>query len=121
MAKAYSTDLRQRVISLTGKGRAPSQIAQDLDVSERWVFKVLGFYRATGLVEPKRKSPGRKPKLAAERERISAAVNATPDATLNELREVLDVDVALSTLWRELRQLHLTYKKSPSRSRTKTA
>jgi hypothetical protein len=49
--------------------------------------------------------------LAGQEERLKALVNATPDATLAELREELPTTAALSTLWLALDRLGLTVKK----------
>jgi hypothetical protein len=35
-----------------------------------------------------------------------------PDATLRELREHLNLPVGLSTIWRGLKRMHFTFKKS---------
>jgi len=60
-------------------------------------------------------------KLAADQDRIQAALRAKPDATLEELRQTLHLDVDLSTLCRMLQRLQITFKKSPDRRRAKTA
>ena len=121
MAKAFSTDLRQRVIAASQAKHTNAQIARSLQVSEPWVHKVLAHFKATGEIEPCRKSPGRKLKLAADQDRIQAAIQAKPDATLEELCQTLRLDVDLSTLCRMLKKLKITFKKSPDRGRTKTA
>lgn len=121
MAKAFSADLRQRVITASAAGHKNVAIARFLDVSEAWVHKVLRHYHDTGEIEPTRGKPGPQPKLAGEYERIRAAVAEQPDATLAELRDALGVEVDLSTLWRALDQLQITFKKSPARGRTKSA
>jgi len=47
-------------------------------------------------------------------------VAARPDATLSELREALRTSAGLTTIWRALNQLDLTFKKNSSRRRTAT-
>jgi len=121
MAKAFSADLRARVIAASQAQHSNAEIARFLKVSEPWVHKVLAHHHKTGQVEPQRNKPGPKFKLSADHDRIQAAVKATPDATLEELCQTLQLDVDVSTLWRLLRQLKITYKKKPARGRTKTA
>jgi hypothetical protein len=59
--------------------------------------------------------------LAGQEERLKALVNATPDATLAELREALPTTAALSTLWLEIDRLGLTVKKNRTRRRAASA
>jgi transposase len=44
---------------------------------------------------------------------LQAIVQQHPDATLSQLRALLCVPVGLATLWRGLRSLGITLKKSP--------
>jgi hypothetical protein len=59
--------------------------------------------------------------LAGREDRLKALVNASPDATLAELREALPTTAALSTLWLELDRLGLTFKKNRPRRRAATS
>jgi hypothetical protein len=54
-------------------------------------------------------------------DRLAALVVARPDATLVELRHALRTAVGLTTIWRALNQLDLTFKKNRPRRRTATA
>jgi len=122
MARAFSSDLRARVITASQAQQSNAEIARSLQVSEAWVHKVLAHYRATGEVQPRHNKRGPKFKLAAaDHERLTKTVQARPDATLAELRQTLKIKVGMATLWRALDELGFTFKKSPARSRTKTA
>jgi transposase len=117
--RAYSMDLRQRVLADCDGGATPAAAAAKYRVSASWVRRLLQRRRATGETAPR--PPGRRaPALAAHADRIREAVRETPDATLAELRQRLALAVSLATLWRAVKALGLTVKKkSPARpSRT---
>jgi transposase len=77
--------------------------------------------RERGTVEPLLHLRGRKGKLTGELKiRLSRFVTARPDATLNEIKEQLALDVSLSTVDRWLRKLGLSFKKSRSTRRNRT-
>ena len=121
MGKAYSVDLRQRVLATCGEGVEPEAVAKRYRVSRSWVFRMLKQQRETGRIEPLYGKPGPKPVLAEHLGRLKAVVGKQPDATLEELRQALGIQVGISTLWRGLRDLGLTLKKSHPRRRAATA
>ncbi len=75
----------------------------------------------TGDIAPRRGKTGPKPKLVEHAERITELVRQSPDATLQELRQKLGLEVSVVTLWRVLKKLGLVLKKSPARSGTGSA
>jgi transposase len=112
---AYSIDLRERVLAAvdTNEG-TQEQIAKRFRVSSRWIRKLLAQRAATGLIGPRRRGTGRKLSIQGEvAERLRAAVSENPDATLNELRETIGFQGCLMTVWRTLKRLGFTRKKSP--------
>ena len=56
-----------------------------------------------------------------DRQQLAALVGKHPDATLAELRTMLGVKCALSTLCEALKQLGLTFKKKRSMQRSRIA
>lgn len=121
MAKAYSCDLRERVIAACDAGGRPEDIAPLFRVSVRCVYNWLKLRRETGIFEPRYSRPGPKPKLAEHSQRLRELVAERPDATLEELRSELPVKVCIGTLWAALRSLGLSLKKSDPRRRAATA
>ena len=117
--KAYSMDLRQRVLADCDAGMTVVEVAENYRVSEPWVFKLKRRRRETGQFAPK-PHPGRTPTWPVHAERIRAQVERTPDATLVELRQKLDLKLSVPTLCRALQALRLTLKKKccgpPSRN-----
>ena len=113
MPKAYSNDLRERVIEACDQGERAAAVAKRFAVSESLIEKLKQRRRERGTVAAKPHAGGRQPLLAAHSERIRAQLQAKPDSTLEELRDGLGLSVALSTLWYHLRRLGLTFKKNP--------
>lgn len=112
MSQAYSIDLRQRVISACNEGQSASAVAARFSVSVSFIEKLKRQRRERGTLAPKPHAGGGRPLLAEYDEAIRAYLNAKPDTTLAELREVLEVKVQLSTLWYHLDRLGLTFKKT---------
>lgn len=108
MATAYSMDLRQRVLDDCDAGLGTQTVATKYSVSRAWVRRLKQHRRERGDIRPR---PGghRRPKF--DRQRLAELVRAQPDATLVELRAMLDVQVSLSAICMALKQLKLTYKK----------
>ena len=115
--QAYSLDLRERVVADREAGLQTAEVAPKYRVSPAWVRRLMQRYRENGQVAPKRRPQYRTPILAPHLRHLAALIAAQPDATLAELRTALGVSVSLTTLWRAVRCLGLTVKKSPTRHR----
>lgn len=118
--KAYSTDLRQKIIETYENERiSQRQLAQRFRVTLSFIVKLLKQYRETGELAPKT-SPGRPRELdEAQMQGVQAFVEANPDLTLDELRaevaQQYGVTVSRSTMCRVMKRLQFTRKKkSPS-------
>ena len=111
MGKPYSVDLRERALALIDAGDTASEVAEFFQVTVRTLRSWLALRRQTGEVAPRKGVVGPKPKLAEHRAKITAAVQAAPSATLEELRVTLSLPGCLSTLWNALEQWGLTLKK----------
>jgi transposase len=119
--RAYSLDLRKRVIADYDAGTRTQAIAEKYRVSTKWVRDLRRLREETGQIAPRQGKTGPKPKLAEHAEQLTELVQQNPDATLEELRQALPVAVSITTLWRVLRQLGVTFKKSTSCGRTRPA
>ena len=122
MARAYSLDLRERVVAAVLGGLSCEAGAARFSVSESSAIKWTRRKRETGSAVPD-KMGGKRPKLlAGEREWLLARIAEKPDLTLQAL--LLEVHarskrVCLDTLWRFLKSLGLSFKKNrtpPSRT-----
>ena|SRR5829696_7941475 len=119
--KAYSVDLRQRVIDDCGAGMRTEAVARKYSVSPSWVRKLKKQKRDTGSIEPLTATPGPEPTLAPHEDRLRELIRANPDRTAGEYQALLGVDVAVVTVWRAIRRLGLTHKKSDPRGRAEPA
>jgi len=109
--RAYSPDLREQVLADCDRGLTTRQVATKYSVSESWVRRLKQRRRQTGEVSPRRQSAGPRPSWDAYADRLREAIRQTPDATLVELRDRLELTVALSTLWRAVAAIGLSVKK----------
>ena len=108
--RAYSLDLRERVLADCDSGHSNDAVAQKYQVSAAWIRRLKQRRRESGTIEPRvRRGPS--PRLAAHAERLENLVEQRPDATLQELREALGVQASVPTLCRALQHLRLTVKK----------
>lgn len=116
--RAYSLDLRQRILAVLEAGLSVSAVAERLSVSPRSVRRYRQQWREQGSLTT-RPRPGRRRKILARQEALLLAqVQAFPDATLREHRqrwhEQTGVWVSEATLCRALQRLAWTVKKSTS-------
>ena len=121
MAAAYSMDLRTRVLQDADAGLSSKQLAERYHVSLAWVDALKQRRRETGTFAPLKPTKFRGRALStADLERLTALIAARPDATLAEIREALRTAAGLTTIWRALNRLDLTFKKNRPRGRTTT-
>lgn len=117
--KAYSIDLRRRVLAACDAGRPTLIVARTFGVSPAWVRRLKQHRRECDgdiALRPGGGSRGRK----IDRGRLAELVKEQPDATLAELRDRLGVLVTPWAVGLALRQLKLTYKKRRSMPPSRT-
>jgi transposase len=121
--KAYSTDLRERVVAACDAGDATrEQIAARFSVSVPWIRKLLRQRRLTGSIAPRPHGGGRSPAFDAEAAgRLREAVREDDDATLAELARIVGVACCASAVHRALARLGMTRKKSRGGRPSRTA
>jgi transposase len=120
--KAYSQDLRERVVRACDEGRGTRPyLAKLFGVSTAWIRRLLQRRRETGSIAALPPAGGSPPKMDADRcGRLLLLVAEQPDATLAELRDRLGAPVHLSTVARTLARLGLTVKKKSCGLRSRT-
>lgn len=124
--RAYSTDLRQKIIDAYNSEGSFRNIAKRFSVSRSFVQKLVGRYRDTGLVSALPHGGGQKPKLKSlEIEVLRQIVIDNNDATLEELCELLSakakIKISRSTMDSLLQKLQLTCKKKRFMQMNRTA
>jgi transposase len=128
MARAYSDDLRRKLLEAHKQGEGSlRELSGRFHVSEGWARKVSAALHRTGEVErqPGAKR-GRKSRMTAEAlDYLGSRVKALPDRTLMELREDLrtqqKIEIGMTRLWMVLREMGLRLKKSHSTPPNRTA
>ena len=119
--RAYSVDLRQRVLAACDDGLGTAEAAETFAVSASWVRRIKQRRRAGGERAPRvRGRTGPVPALAAHRDRLAALARSAPDLTPAEYRDRRGVAAAPVTVWRALRALGLTFKKKSSAPPSRT-
>jgi transposase len=114
----YPLELRQRIVAAVDqKSHTIEEIAEIFGVTQRYVYKLLKLRRETGDLTPLPHGGGAQAKLdEAKLLKLAELVAEFPDATLEELRELLRrrcrVSVCVNTVWRALQQIDFTLKKS---------
>jgi transposase len=117
---AISHDLRVRIFEARQAGETTAEVAERFAVSTAFVRRLLQRHRETGSLSPPGGRRGPQPRLAAQAERIRQFVAEHPDLSAGEIRERLGLAVSALTVWRMLRRLGLTFKKSRSTPPSKT-
>jgi transposase len=112
--RAYSMDLRERVLADCDAGMKTRSVAQKYRVSESWVRRLNQRRAATGETAPRPPRNRRVGFRDRNADRLRAAVAGDPNRTLAELRDHLGARVSLATLWQALTDLKLSWKKSRS-------
>lgn len=116
--KAYSLDLRERIVQAVEGGMSRPEAAAVFGVGERTVKRYLHQWRTTGALAA-RPRPGRRPAVSPDRyPAVLAQLAALPDATLEEhcarWHERSGVAVSPSAWCRLERRLGWTHKRSRS-------
>ena len=120
MARAYSLDLRERVVAFVESGHTMRATAAVFDVSVASVVKWNQRKNATGSAAAKLMGGKRPWLLEAERDWLLARLEEKPDLTLQALRDELrerGVAVSCDTLWRFLKRQEIAFKKNLVRRR----
>ena len=105
--KAYSDDLRLKVVSFVKKGNAKAEATRRFDISWRTVHRYCVAELDEGRLAPKPR-PGRRKTF--DDDAIRREVRARPSATLEDYAKVFGVSHV--AIWKRLRQLAITLKKN---------
>jgi transposase len=111
--RAYSLDLRQRIVAAVDAAEGTlAEIAQLFQVSVSCITRLLQRRRACGSLAPKPHAGGPQSKLTEhDEQRLLDLLQQQPDATLTELRDRLGVPCSIMTIARALSRHHITRKK----------
>ena len=119
MARAYSLDLRDRVVAAFAGGASCRSVAEAFKVSPASVVKWAQRKRATGSIAPTCPKP-RPRSLAEHRDWLMARLEAVPDLTLRALVAEFGergVVTSYGSVWRIVHDAGVSFKKNPVRRR----
>jgi len=121
MARAYSLDLRERVVAAVAAGESCRAVATKFKVSVASVVKWSQRFRANGSAAAY-KVGGRRPyALASERDWLLARLAEKPDITLRALGAELaarGIKVSHFAVWHFFEHEGISFKKKPASQRT---
>jgi transposase len=125
MARAYSQDLRDRVIDAALSGASARQAATRFGIGEATAIVWVRRAREAGDRSARKQGQPRRSKLDPHRGYLLGLIAETPDLTISELLERLlaerSVRASRATLWTLLDRCGLTFKKSPLTRTSRTA
>jgi transposase len=122
MPKAYSQDLRERVVRSVEGGGSCHEAAAVFEVSVSSAIRWVAQFRRTGSVAAKRMG-GRRSPLDAHKDWLLELIAGEPDLTLEEIRGRLrarGISASASSVWRFFERHGVTFKKKPARIRTRS-
>jgi transposase len=117
MARAYSDDLRRKLLGAHDQGQASlAELASRFGVSRGWAWKISAARRRSGQVERQRYRPG--PSSQLNKKVLAELLTRHADWTLRELQVGLEkqtgVRFSTSYLWMVLKRMNFRLKKSHS-------
>jgi transposase len=120
--KAYSLDLRQRVMIAYDEGHwTVGQLAERFKVGQWWIHKLKRQRQAEGSLAPRKGRVGQPRRLQADDlDRLQRYVDKHSDATLEEIREKLKINSTIVTIHNTLRRMGYRYKKNATGQRTRS-
>ena len=119
--KAYSEDLRRRVLYDFQTGMTFADLGRKYTVSAEWVRQFIRRHQATGEVLARTRAITRLPFHKRHEADLRAAMAENHDLTLEGLRDKLGLEVSIGTLWNALHALKLSFKKNAGRLRADAA
>jgi transposase len=120
MARAYSLDLRERVVAAVAAGQSCRKVASTFGVSVASVVKWSQRFRATGSAAARRMGGNRPYALAGERDWLLGHLAEKPDVTLRGLVGKLaerGIVVSYYAVWHFFEHEGISFKKKPPRQR----
>jgi transposase len=123
--RAYSLDLREKIVESVKKGVPKSETARRFGVDRATVKRYCKQLDERGTLEP-RKAPGKRPKLDEKATKLLAKdLEERPQATHSQRAEFLfavsGVKVSEATVCRAVGRLHRSRKKDPKGQQNETS
>ena len=117
MPRAYSADMRERVIARVESGASRREAAEYYDISASAAVIWVKCFRATGRCSAKPRG-GSTSRLEAHADFLLALVEEQPDLTLDEVICAMHrhkIPGSRTAVWRFFQRHKITFKKKPER------
>jgi transposase len=117
MPRAYSADMRARVIARVETGASRREAAEHYDVSASTAVIWVKCFRETGRCAAKRRGGSTSP-LEKRAAFLLALIEAQPDLTLDEVVSTMRkrrIAGSRTAVWRFFQRHKITFKKKPAR------
>jgi len=114
MGKAYSGDLRERVVAAMAAGRSCREVGAAFDLAPSTAGNWFRRYRRESSHAARPMGGDRRSKLLEQAGWIAERLAQTPELTLGDIRRDLAercVQVSYASVWRTVRKLGLRHKK----------
>jgi len=122
MAKGYSKDLRERVVSIVAAGDSAREAGRVLDLGASTAIRWIQRWMRTGSIDALPGTGRSRSPLKTHEPWLLALVAAEPDLTLEEIRARLRTEkkltVGRTSIWRFFDRHEITFKKNSARRRT---
>ena len=113
--KAYSMDLRRRVMAAYDSGKySLKEVAERFEVTARWIQQLRQRRQLEGTIAAHPQNQGRKPAFRGKQlEELNEFVKRRPDATLEEIKEHFagKITCSIVAIHYTLKRLGWRYKK----------
>ena len=122
MARAYSADMRERVIARVESGASRREAAEHYEVSASTAVIWVKCFRETGRCSAKPRGGSTSP-LEQHAEFLLALIEDEPDLTLDEVLSAMrkhKVPGSRTAVWRFFQRHKITFKKSAARGGART-
>ena len=110
--RAFSLDLRQRVLADYQAGLSFAELGRKYTTSAEWVRQFIRRYEASGEIAARPPRIKKEPFHRRHEAELRAVIAEQPDLTLEGLRTKLGLKVSIGTLWHALRALKISFKKN---------
>lgn len=120
MSRAYSSDLRERVIAAVAGGLSARSVAKVFAVSASSAIKWVQQWRRDGRMAPSRLRGHRRAVLDPHAAWLLDLIEGRSDITLEEIRTLLrerGIIVSVTTVWSFYDRHGISFKKKPLRHR----
>ena len=117
MPKAYSGDMRERVIGRVSSGASRREAAEQFEVSASTAIIWVKCFEETGRCAAKPRGGSTSP-LEKHADFLLALIDAQPDLTLDEVVSVMRrqrIPGSRTAVWRFFKRHTITFKKKPAR------